>query len=481
MERGRVLGWRTHGPGSGVERAGGWGKHEGCGASGCGVLGERLRDDGCGRGLAEQGADVAATEGEVPGTQAAGIRCAQGREQEEEAGEMAVPQTHRCSQGLAQFLYVKRNARGKGCRNGNCWVLEAGVEMIGSLLPGANPTGEMHRGELVTRIKKVVITAYGDESVLAVVEAELADPAAGEVQVGVEYSVVCGSDVSMRRGTYPFQKKPPLGPGYSVVGRVVANGAGCSKFQAGDRVASLTKYDGQAERINLLEKYLVRVPEGVDGGEAVALVLDWVTAYEMLERSAKVKAGQKIFVHALGGGVGGALLRLGKMMGAEVYGTASAKRHEELRALGAVPFDYSNKEWIGAMQRMGGVDAVFDPMGYESFDESYSILKKGGVLVGYGANLPAWTKTPARPVVPMVLKLFARNLVFWSGKRTTFFGVRRDSKYFATDLEQLFAWLKEGKISVPIRARFGLDEIQEAHREYERGARMGSIVIEVAG
>ncbi len=331
----------------------------------------------------------------------------------------------------------------------------------------------------MTRIKKVVISAYGDERVLAVVEAEFANPAAGEVQVGVEYSVVCGSDVAMRRGTYPFQKKPPLGPGYSVVGRVLVNGSGSAKFAVGERVACLTKYDGQAERINLPEKYLVRVPEEVEGGEAVAMVLDWVTAYEMLVRSAKVKAGQKIFVHAVSGGVGGALLRLGKRMGAEVYGTASAKNHEGLRALGAVPFDYSKKDWIAAMQRMGGVDAVFDPMGYESFDESYSILRKGGVLVGYGANLPAWTNTPARPVVPMVLKLFARNLAFWSGKRTTFFGVRRGSKYFATDLATLFEWLKDGKIEVPVRARFSLDEIREAHREYAGGAGMGSIVIDV--
>jgi NADPH:quinone reductase-like Zn-dependent oxidoreductase len=331
----------------------------------------------------------------------------------------------------------------------------------------------------MAKVKKVVITAYGDESVLAVVEAELAGPAAGEVQAGVEFSVVCGSDVSMRRGTYPFQKKPPLTPGYSVVGRVLVNGSGSAKFAVGERVACLSKYDGQAERINLLEKYLVRVPEGVDGGEAAALVLDWVTAYEMLRGSAKVRAGQKIFVHALAGGVGGALLRLGKLIGAEVYGTASAKKHEELRALGAVPFDYSNKDWIGAMQRLGGVDAVFDPMGYESFDESYSILKKGGVLVGYGVNLPQWTKTPARPVVPTVLKLYARNVAFWTGKRTTFFGVLRSAKYFSPDLEQLLAWLKDGKISVPVKARFTLDEIREAHREYERGAGVGSIVIEV--
>src|ERR1035437_3159245 len=78
----------------------------------------------------------------------------------------------------------------------------------------------MHRGELVTMIKKVVITAYGDESKLAIVECDLPEPAAGEVQLTVEYTIVSGSDVNMRRGTYPFQKKPPLTPGYSVIGKV---------------------------------------------------------------------------------------------------------------------------------------------------------------------------------------------------------------------------------------------------------------------
>ena len=332
----------------------------------------------------------------------------------------------------------------------------------------------------LAKIKKVVITAYGDESVLAVVEAELPAPAAEEVQLVVEYTIVSGSDVNMRRGTYPLQKKPPLTPGYSVVGTVVANGNGCSKFRIGDRVACLSKYEGQAERINLPEKYLVPVPEGVDGGEAVTLVLDWVTAYEMLYRSAKVKPGQKIFVHGLSGGVGGALLRLGIVMGVEVYGTASTKKHEELRALGAVPLDYASKDWIGTMQGLGGVDAVFDALGFESFDESYAILKKGGILVAYGTNQRGWDGTPARGILPTVLKLFARNLAVWAGKRTTFFGVLRSSKNFAPDLETLFAWLKEGRISVPIKARFTLDEIQQAHREYAASAGMGSIVIDVA-
>jgi NADPH:quinone reductase-like Zn-dependent oxidoreductase len=94
-------------------------------------------------------------------------------------------------------------------------------------------------------------------------------------------------------------------------------------------------------------------------------------------------------------------------------------------------------------------------------------------------NLPAWTRTPERSVIPSALKLFAKNLLFWTGKRTTFFGVSRSSKHYAGDLEQLFAWLKEGKISVPIKATFKLDEIQKAHREYASSARTGSIVVEV--
>src|SRR6202044_1850944 len=235
---------------------------------------------------------------------------------------------------------------------------------------------------LMTRTKKVVITAFGDESKLAIVESDLPDPVSGEVQLSVEYTIVSGSDVNMRRGTYPLQKKPPLTPGYSVIGKVRANGQNCSKFKLGERVACLSKYEGQAELINLPEKYLVIVPEGVDGKATVSLILDWVTAYQMLHRAAHVTAGQKIFVHALSGAVGGALLRLAKLEEVQVFGTASLKRHDELRQLGATPFDYSNKNWIPSMQHLGGMDAVFDPLGFESFDESYSILKRGGGLVG---------------------------------------------------------------------------------------------------
>jgi NADPH:quinone reductase-like Zn-dependent oxidoreductase len=329
-------------------------------------------------------------------------------------------------------------------------------------------------------IRKVLVPRFGNESVLQVIEAKISSPKTGEVQVQVLHSVVAGSDVNMRRGLYPFQRKAPLTPGYSMIGKVLENGAGCTRFVPGSLVACLTIYEAQAERINVPEKFLVLVPAGVDLRQATALILDWMTAYEMLERSAKVTEGQRIFVHGLSGAVGTALLHLAQLRGAVVFGTASASKHEEITAIGAVAFDYKQKDWIGEMQRMGGVDAVFDPLGYQSFDESYSILRKGGILVGYGQNLPALMNIPRPSPYPMVIKLLARNLFFGSGKRTTFFGLTRRSKHFAPDLELLFRWLEEGRIRVPIKAVFPLAEVQEAHRMYARGNGRGSIVLDVS-
>ena len=193
-------------------------------------------------------------------------------------------------------------------------------------------------------MKKVVITAFGDESKLAIVESDLPDPASGEVQLAVQYTIVSGSDVNMRRGTYPFQKKPPMTPGYSVVGRVRLNGKGSSRFKIGERVACLSKYEGQAELINLPEKYLVPVPDGLDGKTAVALILDWMTAYQMLHRATHVKADQKIFVHALSGAVGGALLRLGLLQGSPGLWHRLVEETRQAASAGSCPFRLFEQE-----------------------------------------------------------------------------------------------------------------------------------------
>jgi NADPH:quinone reductase-like Zn-dependent oxidoreductase len=330
------------------------------------------------------------------------------------------------------------------------------------------------------RIKKVLITEFGDESKLKVVEADISDPAAGQVQVKVEYSSVSGADIKMREGTYPFQRKAPLTPGYSIVGKVQANGAGSSKFKVGNHVACLTIYDGQSELINLPERLLASVPEKADPKPAVGIILDWMTAYQMLTRSAHVKPGQRIFVHGLSGAVGQALLHLAKLQGVEVFGTASPAKLDDLKKLGATPFSYTDKNWITAIQSRDGVDAVFDPLGFRSFDESESILRPKGILVGYGMNLPTLTKTrPPYPALLEFIRIFAKNLKFWTGKRSTFYGINRNSAHYLPDLTTLLQMLADGKISVPIKAEFKMDDIREAHKNWASGPGMGTIVIQV--
>ena len=240
-----------------------------------------------------------------------------------------------------------------------------------------------------TTIRKSLISAFGDVSNVNIDTDTIEDPTKDQIQVRVLYSGFSGADFNMRLGRYPLQRQPPLTPGYCLVGTVDRSGPECTgKLRAGDIVVALTVYDSEATLANVPEKYLIPVLLGLDLQKACALVLDWTTAYGMVFRSAKVQAGQRVFVHGMSGAVGYATATLCQLQGATVYGTASERYHDELKALGWHPIVYTNKDWMTAMKELGGADAIFDPLGYESWDESYSVLSHDNAcLVGYGTNL----------------------------------------------------------------------------------------------
>jgi NADPH:quinone reductase-like Zn-dependent oxidoreductase len=332
-----------------------------------------------------------------------------------------------------------------------------------------------------TTIRKSLIESFGDPSHVSVVTTEIGLPAVNEVQVKVLYSGFGGSDIAMRLGGYPMQKQAPLTTGYSCIGVVNFNGSKSSKFQPGSLVACLSVYDAQSELVNLPEKYLIPVPEGVDLQQAVALILDWTTAYGMVHRAGKVTKGQRVFVHGLSGSVGFALLTLCKLQGAEVYGTASAHNHAAVRAAGAHSFVYTNKNWMMAMKAIGGAHVVFDPLGFESYDESWSILAHdGGILIGYGGNYNVLNGGKARSQWPQIAKLLSKNLNIFCPKSTSFFYVDRDQSTFEPEVTVLLDMLKRGKIKVPIRKLWTLEEVPEAHRKFNKGPGVGAVVIKVA-
>lgn len=353
-------------------------------------------------------------------------------------------------------------------------------------------------------IRKVIVTKFSPDpsESLAIVTAILPPPPASHVQVQVLYSGFSGADVAMARGLYPMQRSAPLTPGYCMVGRVVSAGPrACGRpntdWEQGTLVTALTVYDSEAERINIQEKYLIRVPEGIEPTVATALTLDWKTAYGMVEHAARVRPGQSVFVHGLSGAVGYALATLCLLRGATVFGTASERNHATLAGLGVTLFVYTNKDWIDAVQTQGGVDAVFDPLGFQSWEESYSILAttRPSVLVGYGGNqhlLPsssekeagdneavALRKTLLPTQVPQIVKLVAKNIKRFIGdnRRTVFYYIDRDHKDFRPDLEAVMDLCRTGKITVPIKTTWSLDQVRDAHRGWGRKEGMGSMVI----
>ena len=333
-----------------------------------------------------------------------------------------------------------------------------------------------------TNMRKVLIESYGDYTQVKVVDAQISAPQKDEVQVQIIYSGFNGADINMRNGTYPMQKKAPLTPGYCFTGRVRANGPGSGNFSVGQLVTAISVYDAEAEFINVPEKYLVAVLDGVDIQQVTALPLDWCTAYGMVIHTAKVTEGQRVFVHGLSGAVGYALAKLCQMQGATVYGTASERNHAALRELGMIPYVYTNKDWIEAMNAIGGVHVVFDPLGFESIDESYAALaeKERSLLVAYGGNLATLNGGEPRSQIPMMASLYAKNLRPCSKKRTTFYYITRDQKNFKPDLETLLRMLKDGTIQVPIKEVIEMEKVQEAHRTWGKAPGMGSNLVRVA-
>lgn len=329
-------------------------------------------------------------------------------------------------------------------------------------------------------IRKAVISAFGDPSNINVIDAIVEPPPAAHVQVRVLYCGFSGADVNMRLGTYPMQPKPPLTPGYSIVGELTDDDPNGS-MKRGDLVACLTKYEGQAELVNLPIKHLIPVAKGADVRQTTALVLDWTTAYAMIHQTAKVKTGQRVFIHGLTGAVGHAALILAKLQGAEVHGTASEKNHQALKDLGVTPYTYANKEWIAKVKAIGGVDAVFDALSFSSWDESYEVLNSTGILVGYGANLNHLNGSGADSIVWAFLKFYARKMMgLWRGKTTTFYLISRDDADYAKNLKELMGMQRQGEIEIPIKRIFDLENIQDAHQSFGKLPGVGSILVRVS-
>lgn len=233
---------------------------------------------------------------------------------------------------------------------------------------------------------RIVVTHYGGPDALQVVEEERPEPKAGEVRVRVLAAGVGQPDLMMREGFHPETPPLPFTPGWDLVGLVDKLGCDVSGVEPGQIVAALPINGAYAEFVCLAQRELVPVPSGLDAAEAVSLVLNYVTAYQMLHRCAIVKPGQRVLIHGAAGGVGSALMQLGSLVGLEMYGTCSLQDAIAVSGLGGIPIDYQKLDFVGEIRRLTGkgVDVVFDGIGGTHIWRSRDALRLGGRVVAYG-------------------------------------------------------------------------------------------------
>jgi NADPH2:quinone reductase len=327
---------------------------------------------------------------------------------------------------------------------------------------------------------RIIVTRLGGPETLQYIEEDIPEPGPGEVRVKVLTTGVSFADVLMRRGLYPGIPAPPFTPGYDIVGDVDKIGNNTSNFSVGQRVCALVVRGGYSQYTIVPEEYLVPVAEGLDPAEAVSLILNYVTAYQMLHRIARVSKGQRILIHGAAGGVGTALLQLGALAELTMYGTASKSKHPAITSEGGVPIDYRSEDFTLRIRELtvDGVDCVFDAVGGWNWWRSYRVLRKGGILIGYGVS----TAVSDGKIAGAASFLLLGSLkLIPDGKKSLWYNVtnlrKQHPDWFRHDLSVLFDLLAEGKIRPVIGARFALRDAEKANEMLEHSESTGKIVL----
>jgi NADPH2:quinone reductase len=325
--------------------------------------------------------------------------------------------------------------------------------------------------------RAVMLTKKGGPEVLQIVEFPVEPPGPGQLRVRVRAAGVGSTDLVMLAGKYRYSPKIPFVPGYEAAGVVEAVGAGVSGFEVGQRVAALTVFGGFAEVLVRGAEHFVPVPDDVSDRDAAAVILNYVTAWQMIHRVAKVRSGQTALVTGASGGVGTAALQLLRLAEVKTYGAASVAKHNTVRSLGATPIDYRS----GRIDRLvralepSGVDYAFDAIGGANISPCIGALRRGGTLVAYGfIGAPGMLSQGA-----MFVNIFVGAPL--RGRRGKFYGItmlyRKDTRPLREDLPKIFALVAEKKIDPMVSHTFPLVEARRALELLAGGSVEGKIVL----
>jgi synaptic vesicle membrane protein VAT-1 len=337
-------------------------------------------------------------------------------------------------------------------------------------------------------MRAIWITRPGGPDALEVRDTAEPDPAPGQVRIRVHAAGLCFADVMAAQGLYPDAPKPPCVVGYEVAGVIDALGDDRPGHAVGQRVLAMTHFGGHADVVCVPAEQALPIPDAMSFETAAALPVNYLTAHRMLFRVAGIRPGERVLVHMAAGGVGTAVLQLCRTVDdLEVFGTASAAKHEVLRAEGcAHPIDYHTTDYAAEVRRLTGgqgVDVVLDPLGGHDWRKGLNLLRPGGRLVAFGfANLASGPRR--RPVhlasqllgIPLLTPLQLMN----HNRTVSGVNVGRLWEQAAALSEELLTVLSlwnQGQIKPRIDGSYPFTEAAAAHRRLLQRQNVGKILL----
>jgi len=341
-------------------------------------------------------------------------------------------------------------------------------------------------------MRRVVIHGPGSYDRLQLEESPDPAPAPGEICIDVEVAGVNYADCIVRMGLYESAKKYvgwPITPGFEIAGVVSALGEGVDGPPIGTPVFAVTRFGGYASRVCVPKHQVFARPKGFSAAEAATFPASFLTAYYALIELANAHRGMNLLVHSASGGVGSALVQVGKILGCRVVGVVGASHKVALaRRLGAdAVIDKSQEPLWSVAERLApeGYDIALDANGVETLRQSYRHLAPAGKLVVYGFH----TMMPRKGGRPNWIKI----AIDWlRTPRYNPLDLTNDNKsVLAFNLSYLFhhvellhegmgklvAWAEEGRIVAPTVTTFPVERVADAHRAIESGSTVGKLAL----
>ena len=312
----------------------------------------------------------------------------------------------------------------------------------------------------------------------------------GRVLVRVKAAGVNFADLMARQGLYPDAPDLPSVLGYEVAGEVEAIGDDVDSVAVGDRVTAATRFGGYSELVSVPERDVFAMPEDWSFEEGAAFPVVYGTAYASLISFGNLRSGERLLVQAAAGGVGIAATQIGKLLGAEIYGTASASKHDAIRGFGVQhAIDYRDKDFAEEVRRIAGeerpLDLIVDGIGARSWKDGYRLLRPGGRLVMIGAssfvsgekrNLPKAAANLARVPRFNPIKLASESISIVGLNMLRLWDARVSLDEF---IEPLSQWVDQGLLRPVVAETFPLDRVGDAHRFMGERKNIGKVVLTV--